>query len=201
MARLAPSLVRARTVIDARWPYRDRRSDGWIGDVAHQGRNSDHNPNARGIVDAIDVDMFGGTTPVTRGAIVAGFIVHPATNYVIFNRRIFQADDLFRPRVYNGINPHTEHCHCSVFQSVSAENNPAPWTMLAGWPDWPYLRKTSAGQHVRELQALLNAWGSSLACDGDFGPATDTAVRAYQARYGLAVDGIVGSETRGHLFT
>ena len=33
------------------------------------------------------------------------------------------------------------------------------------------------------------------AIDGDFGPMTDAAVRAYQADRGVGVDGIVGDQT------
>lgn len=204
MAILAPSLMRARAVIDHRWPHRDRTSDGWIGDTAHQGRTSDHNPNSRGIVDAIDVDMFGGPTAVIRAAIVAAGMLHPAVNYVIFNRRIYQRSDQFRPRVYNGINPHDKHCHYSISQTSRAEQDMTAWYMLGGWPTWETsnLRKGGdSGWHVQELQALLNAWGASLAVDGDFGSATDDAVRAYQARYCRSVDGIVGPETRLHLFS
>ena len=56
MARLVAAGVQLRKQIDRRWPRRDRRSDGWIGDSAHAGRRSDHNPDARGWVHAIDID-------------------------------------------------------------------------------------------------------------------------------------------------
>jgi hypothetical protein len=211
MARLAPCLVRARAVIDARWPEHDRTMDGWIGDAAHQARRSDHNPNARGVVDAIDVDMWGGNTPVHRPSVVAGLICHPATNYVIFNRRIFQRSDRFRPRVYSGINPHDKHCHCSITQSVTAENDPTPWSLLAGFPAWPTLRKGSTGRAAYELQAYLNAWGASLVCDAVIGQHSDGAIRAFQLAHNVPNsiivvdgrrqgDGIVGPKTRAALF-
>lgn len=197
---LAPSLVRGRAVIDGRWPTRDRASDGWIGDAAHQGRTSDHNPNVRDSVNAIDVDMFGGGTPVHRASIVAGAMVHPATEYVIFWRRIYQRSDQFRPRVYNGINPHDKHAHVSIRQSISAENDPTPWTVWAAFPQWGTLRAGTAGRAERELQAFLNAHGWALAVDGDFGAKTDAAVREFQASRAIGVDGIVGPVTRGKLF-
>lgn len=60
------------------------------------------------------------------------------------------------------------------------------------------LRLKSKGAAVRQLQTDLNTAGASpkLAVDGDFGPATDRAVRAFQTKVGLVVDGIVGTQTR-----
>ncbi|MFD6431484.1 peptidoglycan-binding protein [Streptomyces venezuelae] len=60
------------------------------------------------------------------------------------------------------------------------------------------------GDMVREIQCLLNnsAWyeGAKIAVDGDFGPATYSAVRQAQALYhsyhpSFPVDGIVGPKT------
>lgn len=200
--KLAPSLLQARNTIDVRWPFRERVSDGWIGDAAHQAQDSDHNPNARGLVDALDVDMFGGTTPVHQPSIVAGFIVHPATHYVIFNRRIYRREDVFRSRIYLGDNPHTGHCHCSIRQTPYAEDDLRPWRLFSAFPAWHTLRKwVNHYQDVLELQAYLNAWGASLDCDGDFGPHTDTAVRNFQHSQRITVDAIVGPITRSRLFS
>lgn len=59
-ARRGPRLVEGgvtlRDQINKRWGNRDKRSDGWIGDSAHQARKSDHNPDSQGWVHAIDVD-------------------------------------------------------------------------------------------------------------------------------------------------
>ena len=54
--RLVAAGVKLRAQVNARWPKRDKRSDGWIGDKAHQARKSDHNPDARGWVHALDID-------------------------------------------------------------------------------------------------------------------------------------------------
>jgi hypothetical protein len=56
MARLVAGGVTLRNQINRRWPKRDKRSDGWIGDKAHQARKSDHNPDDRGWVHALDID-------------------------------------------------------------------------------------------------------------------------------------------------
>lgn len=57
------------------------------------------------------------------------------------------------------------------------------------------LRRGDTGPAVRELQTLLGRHGHAVAVDGDFGPQTEAAVRAFQAAHGLAVDGIVGPAT------
>ncbi len=58
----------------------------------------------------------------------------------------------------------------------------------------------SRGDEVASLQKQLNAAGYSLAVDGIYGAATDAAVRDYQSRNALAVDGVVGPLTMNSLF-
>lgn len=57
----------------------------------------------------------------------------------------------------------------------------------------------SKGHAVRDLQAALNRHGAGLYIDGDFGAATEAAVKAFQQQAGLVVDGIAGTKTRGAL--
>lgn len=57
---------------------------------------------------------------------------------------------------------------------------------------YPVLRRGSEGAAVELLQARLRMHGYPLTLDGDFGPATDLAVRAFQKARGLRVDGLVG---------
>jgi len=58
------------------------------------------------------------------------------------------------------------------------------------------LRLGARGPAVVELQQLLG-----ILADGVFGPATDAAVRAFQAAHGLVVDGTVGAATLAALRT
>ena len=120
---LAPSLAQLRREINTRWPNRDKTSDGTIGDAAHSARASDHNPNSRGSVNAIDIDEDG----IDAWGLVDLAITDPRVNYVIYERKIWQRKHGFKPRPYSGINAHTKHIHVSIIQSVAAEQNTAPW--------------------------------------------------------------------------
>lgn len=60
------------------------------------------------------------------------------------------------------------------------------------------LSKGMDGNDVKTLQAALIANGFSCGtsgADGDFGRATDAALRKFQNKYGLGVDGIAGNAT------
>lgn len=59
----------------------------------------------------------------------------------------------------------------------------------------PTLARGATGLDVKRVQALTGAFGYTLAPDGVFGPLTDSAVRSFQGRHGLLVDGIVGQHT------
>lgn len=54
------------------------------------------------------------------------------------------------------------------------------------------LSRGSKGEQVKTLQRLLNAFGSSLAVDGDFGSKTCDALKTYQKSKKLEVDGMCG---------
>ena len=61
------------------------------------------------------------------------------------------------------------------------------------------LRKGDRGDDVKLLQHRLNLVGSPLTEDGIWGVKTDQAVRNYQYKAGLTVDGIVGPKTQAAL--
>lgn len=132
MASLVKSLTALRGEINAAFPNRSKASDGWIGDPAHQVRDSDHNPDARGLVHAIDVDKdLNG--PVGMGALVDHVharCVSGAENrltYIIWNRRIASASRGWVWRAYTGDNPHTEHAHFSASNVPARENSRSSW--------------------------------------------------------------------------
>jgi hypothetical protein len=60
---------------------------------------------------------------------------------------------------------------------------------------WPTFPQGTAGQHARTIQYLLRQHGATITADGSFGPATTTAVRDFQSRNSLTVNGVVGAPT------
>lgn len=87
----------------------------------------------------------------------------------------------------------TQAAHAAFYNAVQAQAN-------AGRPT---IRRGSKGQDVIDLQRRLKTnyslYAGGLNVDGDFGPATEAAVKEFQRRAGLAVDGVVGSKTWGAL--
>lgn len=60
------------------------------------------------------------------------------------------------------------------------------------------LRYGARGDDVKTLQSYLNQYGGyNLAVDGIWGDKTDAAVRSWQQKRGLTVDGVVGESTWG----
>ena len=65
-----------------------------------------------------------------------------------------------------------------------------------GPPITSNLRRGDSGEQVKTLQCLLKKYhGAKLTVDGDFGKSTRKAVRDFQKKYKLTVDGVVGDKT------
>lgn len=182
-----------------RWrPKRDKKSDGRIGDEAHAKRKSDHNPDPTskppGVVRAGDVDDDGIHLPT----LIASLIVHPATNYIISHKVIYSRSRKFRRARYTGSNPHTEHLHNSTRKGHERDFTAYCW--LEYVPDWKHgIRKGDHGPLVMQLQAFLIAYGYTLTFDGGFGDATDKALRSFQTKRKITVDGVAGPKTQAKL--
>lgn len=220
--RLANALVALRNGVNARWPRRDKRSDGTIGDAAHAARASDHNPwvivGGLGVVRAIDIDVDGidaaWLAEQLRKLGAAGDRRLRDGGYLILNGRITRAD-FSGWVVYTGTNRHTAHLHVSFSRTAAGFDDGRPWSFLSASPTpsptpsrptpdrptpaRPTLRRGSTGALVRDLQAFLRRvyprYAGNLAADGMFGLQTEAAVREFQRRSRLAVDGIVGPKT------
>ena len=68
-------------------------------------------------------------------------------------------------------------------------------TTAASIEAWPLVKQGASAHPVQTLQYLLRARGHTVTVDGDFGPATNAAVRSFQQQHGLTVDGQVGPHT------
>jgi hypothetical protein len=139
---MTPKLCKAgqqlRLQIDDSFGDRDRSSDGWVGDLRHSSRPSDHNPDAKGIVRAIDIDRdLSGKAKPDLMPDLADQIRHAAKSdkriaYIIFNQKICSAKSLWRWVTYRGINPHTKHCHVSFTKKGDADGSFFNIPMIGG---------------------------------------------------------------------
>ena len=65
------------------------------------------------------------------------------------------------------------------------------------------LKRGMSGSDVTQLQKRIAGWvsyGENLSLDGDFGPATEAALKRFQRGYGLSADGIAGSQTYSKIY-
>ncbi|MEI7055106.1 M15 family metallopeptidase [Nocardioides sp. CCNWLW239] len=65
------------------------------------------------------------------------------------------------------------------------------------------LQQGSSGGAVTQLQIRVAGWAASgtvFSIDGSYGPATTTAVRNFQAAYGLSADGVAGPNTFNKIY-
>lgn len=107
--------------IDAAYPNRSTRSDGFIGDAAHRGRGSAHNPDHNGIVRAGDwtsTDTAGRQIPGFGAEILEAAKKHPSALLVIHQGKIWSRNHGWRERKYSGSNPHSTHVHVSLLNNV-----------------------------------------------------------------------------------
>jgi hypothetical protein len=121
--RLSNAAEQLRSEINTKYPNRDKRSDGWIGDTAHNARKSDHNPDKQGWVRAIDID-----SDLVKGLSKESWLLaeqiktialkgDKRISYVIHQHRIASPRQKWAWRVYKGANPHVSHIHISFTKS------------------------------------------------------------------------------------
>jgi peptidoglycan hydrolase-like protein with peptidoglycan-binding domain len=114
------------------------------------------------------------------------------------------ARDLWRTLAADGVfGPRTEEI-VRAFQGVAGVPvdgivGPVTWGKLTdGVTVGSTVRNGSTGEFVRAAQTELlkhHELTDPSTVDGAFGPATDAAVRHFQSRMGLAIDGVVGPAT------
>ena len=67
------------------------------------------------------------------------------------------------------------------------------------WRDFDQCQNGDYGYDVAAAQTVLYKLNYGINVDRDFGPATETKVKAYQSNAGLSSDGIVGPNTWGNM--
>jgi peptidoglycan hydrolase-like protein with peptidoglycan-binding domain len=108
-----------------------------------------------------------------------------------------QIDGVFGPVTKNAVTAFQQS------EGLSADGviGDGTWQRMPADPDTPVLRRGSAGGAVSGLQKGLLKFGGAGSStdpgpvDGDFGPRTEAAVKAYQAQHSLPNDGMVGLRT------
>ncbi len=137
--RIAESLLQLRKQVNALAPARSKKSDGAIGDPAHQSRASDHNPwvtdGAKGVVTAMDIThdpAKGCHSEKLAEALRAAR--DPRVKYIISNKKIAasepkQGKPAWAWRPYTGRNPHNHHVHISVQPEKAKYDSTAKWAI------------------------------------------------------------------------
>lgn len=169
---------------------------GTIGDQAHQNRDSDHNPEADGSVDAADPMLGPHFSRAQCNTVMKALAASRDQRiaYLIWEKRICSSVphgqyDAWEWRPYNGSDPHTGHGHVSVNDKHS--NDTRPWSIGDmnykiveiggyGFPELHYGdddAKYGGYNGVGRAQSLLNyVFGAGLDVDGRYGPNTQKAV-------------------------
>ena len=212
--RVAGSLEALLAEVNQFAPNRSKAADGGIGDAAHASRTSDHNPYIKdskgiGVVRARDF-----THDPARGFDSYSFARSLARSNDPRLRYLISNGEWWKPgwtswQKYTGSNPHDHHAHVSVDEGPqSVYDSKADWKWEAAMVPMPGDRPiipqitdpvlkrgmkeaaTNTTGPIHKLQKLLG-----VKADGDFGPATQNAVKAFQSARGLTSDGVVGLYT------
>ena len=109
---------------------RSRKADGWIGDLKHQSRKSDHNPRPSGEVCAIDIDAGlsdeQGISHALADQLRLTAKKDKRISYIIHAGKICSGKSLWRWVKYRGINPHHKHIHVSFKPDQNGEKFDIP---------------------------------------------------------------------------
>ncbi|GIJ30163.1 hypothetical protein Vqi01_53250 [Micromonospora qiuiae] len=189
---LNQALTNFRNAVNAAYPNRDKKSDGTIGDAAHQKTSSDHNPDPDGSVDAwdMDVEVNGDGMPYREDIerLKRVFEQHESAQYWIHDHLIASRGSGWVRRVYTGSSPHTEHVHWNTRESH--ERSTKPWVIPAptGEVSSMFCKLNDNNDAVEVLQRQLATLGYYKgAIDRHYGPLTAAALLACRKAMGSVV--------------
>jgi hypothetical protein len=155
-AVLTAALTSLRSGFNTAFPARDKTTDGWIGDAAHQAETSGHNPDdTAGVsaeyqdadtkqeVRAVDVDKDLNHPGVTMYDVIRRILATPADvarlRYIIFCPplgpfganvpTIWSRNSGWSPRTYSGSSRHDEHAHFSGDPDTDEDSR--PWSVAS----------------------------------------------------------------------
>ena len=109
--------------------------------------------------------------------------------FIIDETGIYQIMPIGIKTWHCGGSANNTHVGCEICEPENARFIDANWLALS------YGSKNNTKYAVTMLQKELNAWGYKVDVDGSFGPATKSAVVAFQKDNGLKQDGSVGLAT------
>lgn len=170
---VVPPLLEGRSQVDQRFPNREKGAEGTIGNLAHAGSASSHNPDKTGHPEFADGDAkdevrawdcdkdLRDTHGVTMEQLVQHWVTlaragkMPWIRYIIFAGRIWHRKNNFETRTYTGSNKHNDHAHINAeFNQASDEMHNTDWQVLnfglSGVPTTPVNLPTGGWAELKQ---------------------------------------------------
>jgi N-acetylmuramoyl-L-alanine amidase len=172
-------------------------------ELALKNQISNYPPESKGLIEDQDLIAIGANNSVRNATalIEYGYIYEPQYRNLAIQEQV--AKNLAH-QTFLGI--HRFFGDRDVYaQSQIAPVSPMIPTVPAASKYLPFtwkkdLRKGSSGADVSALQAALTSSGVySCGVTGTFGPCTEKGVKAFQKKYKITQNGLVGPVTRGKL--
>lgn len=214
--RLVAAGVTLRDQVNKAFVNRDKRSDGWIGDSAHQARKSDHNADSNGWVHAIDIDedFLGPGKGQVKAREFADQLIKLAREgkdggrlkYVVYENMIASGTYPNQFWVWRKGNwGHTQHIHVSFTEKAQRNGSPFDLPIFSGkepakpkppaidkqYPGIEFLQYSKRNDHIKRMQRQLIKKGFSIPAGptGYFGAQTVDAVKKFNRTQGWTTDG------------
>lgn len=138
-------------------------------------------------------DFIGRITYNCEGwmSVLCDSVVRPVPNLESDEKIVRRPDEMFMEliRIHNSQVEEAKQLNAHVVGFNTGESEASAASTYSTLQIW------DTGDEVTLLQQYLNKLDYTVGVDGIFGPATESAVKAYQTNKGLTADGIVGSDT------